>query len=89
LAGHRHTLALFLGLAGAVIVIARERWLGLIHPALFAWVYFGFVHPVTVGADRYHLPSIPYIAMLGGIAVAWVARLRLAENSPLGSEIPD
>jgi hypothetical protein len=41
-------LALFLGLAGAVIVIARERWLGLIHPALFAWVYFAFVHAVTV-----------------------------------------
>jgi len=41
-----------------------------------AWGYFAFVHAVTVGADRYHFPSIPFIAMLAGCALTLARRRR-------------
>jgi hypothetical protein len=41
-----------------------------------AWGYFAFVHAVTVGADRYHFPSIPFIAMLAGYALTLARRRR-------------
>lgn len=63
-------LALILGLTGGCIVLAERGWRGLFQPALFAWGYFALVHAATVGADRYHFPSIPFIAMLGGLAVS-------------------
>ena len=62
--------ALALGIAGAVLVLARERWRGLIHPAVMLWGYFAAVHAVTQASDRYHLPSVPYIAILAGLALA-------------------
>ena len=71
--------ALALGVAGALMVLGRERWLGLFHPAVMIWAYFAFVHAVTQASDRYHLPSVPFIAMLAGFALAeawrrWGAR---------------
>jgi 4-amino-4-deoxy-L-arabinose transferase-like glycosyltransferase len=63
-------LALALGAIGAILLFYRNGWRGVLHPALLAWIYFALVHAVTVGADRYHFPSIPFIAMLAGYAVA-------------------
>jgi 4-amino-4-deoxy-L-arabinose transferase-like glycosyltransferase len=62
--------ALALGVAGALLILARERWRGLIHPAIMLWAYFAFVHAVTQASDRYHLPSVPFIAILAGFALA-------------------
>lgn len=63
-------LALVLGVVGGVILLSQQRWRAFLHPALLLWGYFAFVHAATVGADRYHFPSIPFIAMLGGLAIA-------------------
>jgi hypothetical protein len=66
------------GVAGAILVLQRERWRGIIHPAIVLWAYFAFVHAVAQASDRYHLPSTPFIALLAGLALAdawqWYAR---------------
>jgi len=59
---------LLLGLAGAALILRREKLRGLFHPALLAWAYFAAIHAVTLAQDRYHFPSIPFIAMLAGFA---------------------
>ena len=46
---------------------------------LALWIYFALVHAVTVGQDRYHLPSVPYVAALAGVALARLSRGRDAE----------
>lgn len=65
--------ALVLGAIGALLVLWRERWRGLIHPAIMIWAYFALVHAVVQASDRYHLPSVPFIAILAGLAMteAW------------------
>jgi hypothetical protein len=73
-------LILLLGLAGAAIIIRGQQWRGLLHPALLTWAYFAFVHGLTVGGDRYHFPSIPFIAILAGGALASVSRAGFAHS---------
>jgi 4-amino-4-deoxy-L-arabinose transferase-like glycosyltransferase len=65
--------ALALAIIGVLLVLIRERWRGLFHPAVMFWAYFAAVHAVTQASDRYHLPSVPYMAILAGltIAAAW------------------
>ena len=74
-------VALALGATGAVLLFLQNGWRGLLHPALLAWAYFALVHAVTVGADRYHFPSIPFIAMLGGYAVEYIRHKRASVKS--------
>jgi hypothetical protein len=69
-------LALLLALEGTALLLRKSGWRGVLHPALLAWGYFAFVHALTVGADRYHFPSIPFIAMLAGGALAHLAARR-------------
>jgi hypothetical protein len=40
---------------------------------IIIWGYFSLVHVITVAGDRYHLPSVPFIAMLSayGFIVLW------------------
>ena len=47
------------------------------------WGYFAAVHAVTQASDRYHLPSVPYIAILAGLALAeaWQRYARRSANS--------
>jgi 4-amino-4-deoxy-L-arabinose transferase-like glycosyltransferase len=76
---------LALAVAGAAIVLARERWRGLIHPALLTWAYFAALHAITLANDRYHFPSIPYIATLAAIAaVALLSRFAAWRLRPDG-----
>ena len=42
----------------------------ILNPAVLMWGYFTAVHAVTVSNDRYHFPDVPFMAMLGGMAVA-------------------
>lgn len=45
--------------------VARE----LAAPPVVLWAYFAVLHAVIVSQDRYHFPSIPFIAMLAALAL--------------------
>jgi len=67
-------LALGAGLAGAALRLRARGWIACFADAPLAlWGYFALVHAVTVAQDRYHLPSVPYIAALAGYAFAELA----------------
>lgn len=70
--------ALLLGLGGLGVVF-RER--GPIKASgllpLVLWAFFAGVHAVIVGGDRYHYPSVPFLAALAGLAL-----IRLTDRSP-------
>lgn len=76
--------AMLLAIAGAGASLARLglfRWLGLTPWVL--WLYFGGVHAVVVGGDRYHYPSVPMIAALAGLGATVLlhrVRGRRSEN---------
>lgn len=55
-----------------VFLYARRRglWLLLMSPPIMTWLYFTLVHVVTVAGDRYHVPSIPFIAMIAAYGLA-------------------
>lgn len=42
----------------------------LIHPALLVWFFFTLVHVITVAGDRYHIPSIPFVALFAAYALS-------------------
>lgn len=60
-------------LAGLAVLSARSGTRMVFHPFVLVWLYFTGVHAVIVAGDRYHIPAIPFIAMLGAIAAtqAW------------------
>jgi hypothetical protein len=64
-------------------IFAFARNFGLLRlltcPPLAAWAYFTLVYSVTVAGDRYHIPSIPFIAMMAAYAMS--ARWDLATGS--------
>lgn len=56
-------------LVGAVVGLGfllryRTRLDVITLPPLLAWLYFTAIHGITVTGDRYHMPSIPFLAML-------------------------
>jgi len=62
-------LILITALAGIVILFYRNPSLRfLFHPEFIMWGYFAAVHGIIVSQDRYHFPSVPYIAMLSAVA---------------------
>ncbi len=76
-----------LGVGGVVVMAIRFGVLRtLIHPAVLFWGYFAAVHAVIVIQDRYHWPSVPFIAVLAALPVAalW-SRLRPAAPSAPGT----
>lgn len=72
------TILLILGLFGVIILLQRALEQRSFFPALqeFAntplacWLYFAVLHAIIVSQDRYHFPSIPFIAMLGAMGVS-------------------
>ncbi len=46
----------------------------LFHPAVIFWGYFLAVHAIIVIQDRYHWPSVPFIAMLAALPLVAVLR---------------
>jgi len=64
-------------LAGVGCVISAKK-VGLLWTLgslpILAWFYFASVHAVIVYQDRYHFPSIPFIAMLAGLGLWGVMR---------------
>lgn len=63
-------LALIAALTGAAL---RLRARGIVacfsNPPIALWGYFALVHAITVGQDRYHLASVPFMAALAGFAL--------------------
>lgn len=83
----------YLMLGGAVaglVLLATRTGIGMVfHPFVLVWLYFTGIHAVIVVGDRYHIPAIPFIAMLGAIAAThvWAAlkeRQAAARMSPPG-----
>jgi len=68
---------MMLGLAlSGIAVMWRQLgfWSTAIHPVVLFWVYYASVHSVIVVQDRYHFPSIPFMAALAGLSLATIAR---------------
>ncbi|MEL7089249.1 MAG: glycosyltransferase family 39 protein, partial [Planctomycetota bacterium] len=69
------------GLAGMLMLwwrggAVRGFFAMLFHPAVVFWGYFLSVHAVVVIQDRYHWPSVPFIAVLAALPlVAWGERI--------------
>lgn len=55
-----------------IVALARNTSLLLLLtcPPVATWAYFSLVHCVTVAGDRYHIPSVPFIAMLAGYCLS-------------------
>jgi hypothetical protein len=64
-------VCLLLAIAGE-LVLARQVgvWGALTHPVTVIWVYFVLVHAVIVVEDRFHMPSVPFMAMLVALTLA-------------------
>jgi 4-amino-4-deoxy-L-arabinose transferase-like glycosyltransferase len=70
-------LALIAAALGIALLFRNRGFVGaIVAPPLLAWLYFAAMHSVTVVGDRYHVPSIPFVAMLAAYAV-FEARRRL------------
>jgi 4-amino-4-deoxy-L-arabinose transferase-like glycosyltransferase len=74
-------LALGLALAGFVIVLLRNGVWGIFHPAFAAWSYFTAIHAIIVAGDRYHMPSVPFMALFAGLMLAQLALRPTAARS--------
>ena len=69
-------IVLIAALAGAGLVAAAalkektliEKAFALMSPPLGLWAYYAAVHAVIISGDRYHMQSIPFIAMLASLA---------------------
>lgn len=57
---------------GGIVVLVRDRgpWATLLSEPVWLWLYFTGVHAVIVVGDRYHMPAIPFIALLAAVALA-------------------
>jgi 4-amino-4-deoxy-L-arabinose transferase-like glycosyltransferase len=57
---------LLAAVAGAWLLLARERWRIIGNPVIVVALFFAVVPAVMVGQDRYHVPMIPMIACCAG-----------------------
>lgn len=65
-----------LGLAlCGIVLFAREIGLrrAIFSPPVIIWGYFTLIHAIIVIQDRYHSPSIPFIALLASYTLAVIA----------------
>lgn len=66
-------VVLALALAGIAIRFKQEGWRAVVtQPAVWVWAYFALTVAAFLGQDRYHIPSIPAIAMLAAYALVYV-----------------
>jgi 4-amino-4-deoxy-L-arabinose transferase-like glycosyltransferase len=65
-----------LSACAGVVGLYRQNTLlyWLTSPPLMLWAYFIAIHSITVTGDRYHMPSIPFLAMLAAYGVAGFLR---------------
>jgi 4-amino-4-deoxy-L-arabinose transferase-like glycosyltransferase len=61
----------------------------LFHPTVVFWGYFLSVHAVIVIQDRYHWPSVPFIAALASLPiVALLKRFGVVRDQPASAAAP-
>jgi 4-amino-4-deoxy-L-arabinose transferase-like glycosyltransferase len=66
-----------LAIVGGALLFRRSGVLGFLGAmAPMLWLYFALTHAVIVIQDRYHFPSIPFIASLAGVSLAALLDLR-------------
>lgn len=75
--------ALALGLIGVLLRLRALRLRVVFEAPLLFWAYFAAVHAVVVVMDRYHFPSVPFIAILAAQAGVWLRGRRRAEPPPV------
>lgn len=51
------------------LVRDRGLWRMIVHPAFLGWMYIAWVHAVIILGDRYHIPAIPFVALLAGAGI--------------------
>ena len=74
-------LVLALGLIGSgVLIIQRGIWRAITSVPILMWLYFTAVYAVFVVQDRYHFPTLPFIAMLVGVALNVLAQQRATQK---------
>jgi 4-amino-4-deoxy-L-arabinose transferase-like glycosyltransferase len=67
-------LVLAAALFGVGVVLKRDAWRALFHPAFGGWAYFTAIHAVIVVGDRYHMPNVPFMAIYAGVGLVAVIR---------------
>jgi 4-amino-4-deoxy-L-arabinose transferase-like glycosyltransferase len=62
---------LFLFAVGGFVILLRKQGFirTLTEPPILIWLYFSIVYSVYFAADRYHVPSHPFISMLAAISI--------------------
>lgn len=76
-------LVLVLGLIGSgVLMVQRGIWASITSIPILMWLYFTALYAVFVVQDRYHFPTLPFIAMLAGVALNAFAQLRATQETP-------
>jgi 4-amino-4-deoxy-L-arabinose transferase-like glycosyltransferase len=71
-------LVLVFAVCGTFLLARLFGWSVLLAcPPIAAWAYITLVHSISVAGDRYHVPAIPFIAMVAGFAACRLARSRL------------
>lgn len=77
-------VVLAMALGGLWFVMRNQGWWqGLLSPTVWLWLYFTAIHAVIVVGDRYHMPAIPFIALLAGFALQhWQAGRASLEDPP-------
>lgn len=51
------------------------------HPMILPWLYYTTVHAIIVSQDRYHIPMVPYMAVMAGYAVYKGLNWKTADHS--------
>ncbi len=74
-------LVLALGLIGSgVLVIQRGSWAAITSIPILMWLYFTAFYSVFHAEDRFHFATLPFIAMLAGVALNAFAQQRAMQK---------
>jgi len=68
-------MILILGIAGIFIFISKHNS-DIFSPLIIATMYFFIIPILTVGQDRYHMPTIPFITIFSAYAIEYFFTIR-------------
>ena len=80
--GSTYWLVMLSSAMTGVVMLMRQSgfWRVWLHPAWLFWGYFAAVHAVIVVQDRYHYPSVPFVAAFASVPLLALYR-RLAPRA--------
>jgi hypothetical protein len=81
--------AILLAALAGIVVLARQTsaWAALLSGPVWLWAYFTGVHAVIVVGDRYHMPAVPFVALLAALAVVAATTRRPARSALSGRSL--